>query len=81
MLAQFISLQVGCQQTLQSLNRLAAPPEPAPAPEAVYADLLSRLRAAQSEDADAAWLGRELEQAVRARATITVTVRLPTTSP
>ena len=58
-------------------HRLAAPPEADPAPEAVYADLLSRLRAAQSEDADAAWLGRELEQAVRARATITVTVRLP----
>ncbi|MBN9178872.1 MAG: helicase-associated domain-containing protein [Microbacterium sp.] len=58
-------------------HRLAAPPEPEADPVEVYADLLARLRAAQSEDADAAWLGRELEQAVRTRATITVTVRLP----
>jgi hypothetical protein len=34
-------------------------------------------QAHSSGDADAAWLGRELEQAVKARAVITVSVRLP----
>ena len=43
----------------------------------MYAGLLARLRSAESGDADAAWLGRELEQAVRARETIVVAVRLP----
>ena len=51
--------------------------QPAPEPVAVYAGLLARLRSAESGDADAAWLGRELEQAVRARETIVVAVRLP----
>ncbi len=58
-------------------HRLAAEPAPAPTPVEVYADLLARLRTAQEGDADAAWLGRELEQAVRARATIVVAVSLP----
>jgi len=42
-----------------------------------YAPLLGRLRSAHDQDADTAWLGRELEQAVRARAVIVVTVALP----
>lgn len=46
-------------------------------PTEVYAELLSRVRAGQTGDADAAWLERELEQAVKARATIVVAVRLP----
>jgi len=58
-------------------HRLAPNPEPAPAPLERYRDLVTRLRATRSEDADAAWLERELEQAVRARATIVVAVRLP----
>ncbi|WP_448655871.1 helicase-associated domain-containing protein [Microbacterium lacticum] len=58
-------------------HRLAGAAQPAPEPVAVYADLLARLRSAESGDADAAWLGRELEQAVRARETIVVAVRLP----
>ena len=58
-------------------HRLADEPPAAPDPLAVYGPLLARLRAAQGSDAEAAWLGRELEQAVRARATIVVAVRLP----
>ncbi|WP_282837433.1 helicase-associated domain-containing protein [Microbacterium flavum] len=58
-------------------HRLARIPAEDPDPAEVYADLIARLRAAQSGDADAAWLGRELEQAVRGRATIAVTVLLP----
>ncbi|MCR2816563.1 helicase-associated domain-containing protein [Microbacterium jiangjiandongii] len=56
-------------------HKLAAPP---PAPTASpYEPLIGRLRGARESDSDAAWLGRELEQAVRAKALITVTVRLP----
>lgn len=47
-------------------------------PHDAYADLVARLRAAGgSEDSDAAWLERELDQAVRARAVVDVVVRLP----
>lgn len=45
-------------------------------PDDVYAPLIGRLRAG-GEDSDAAWLERELDQAVRARALVDVTVRLP----
>ncbi|WP_396645180.1 helicase-associated domain-containing protein [Microbacterium sp.] len=49
-----------------------APEDPAD----VYGPLIERLRAG-GEDSDAAWLERELDQAVRARAVVDVTVRLP----
>lgn len=42
-----------------------------------YANLLARLRAQQGPDADAAWLDRELEAAVRARAIVIVEVAMP----
>lgn len=42
-----------------------------------YAPLISRLRSRQGPDADAAWLDRELEAAVRARAVLRVTVGMP----
>ncbi len=58
-------------------HRLAADPVAAPNPADAYAPLVARLRAAHAGDADAAWLGRELEQAARARAILLVTVRLP----
>ncbi|MDQ0728684.1 helicase-associated domain-containing protein [Microbacterium sp. W4I20] len=55
-----------------------------PAPPATAADsgvdvvtLIARLRAHQGPDADAAWLDRELEAAVRARAVLQVTVGMP----
>ncbi|KAA9107496.1 helicase-associated domain-containing protein [Microbacterium rhizomatis] len=43
----------------------------------VYARLITTLRASEGGDEDAAWLGRELDQAVRARSIIEVAVRLP----
>lgn len=58
-------------------RRVADSDEENAAPSDVYAPLLARLRAAHSNDADAAWLGRELDQAVRARSTIIVVVSLP----
>lgn len=42
-----------------------------------YRDLLHRLRSAQGPDADAAWLDRELEHAVRQRAVLAVEVAMP----
>lgn len=56
-------------------HRLAAEPDGMPADP--YAGLLARLRGANSDDSDAAWLGRELEQAVRSHAIVTIVVRLP----
>ncbi|WP_029151227.1 helicase-associated domain-containing protein [Microbacterium indicum] len=42
-----------------------------------YDELIARLRAGQGPDADAAWLERELDAAVRERATIVVEVAMP----
>ena len=42
-----------------------------------YARLIALLRGGHSTEGEAAWLGRELEQAVRARAEILVVVRMP----
>lgn len=72
-----VAVDAAGQRRALDRHRLAAEPAPTPAPVTVYAPLIARLRAAQSGDSDAAWLGRELEQAVRARAVITVAVRLP----
>lgn len=49
----------------------------ATAPASRYAPLIERLRGAHGGDADAAWLERELETAVRAKALLEVTVALP----
>ncbi|BDZ37548.1 helicase-associated domain-containing protein [Microbacterium suwonense] len=56
-------------------RRRLAPPLPAE-PE-TYSALLARLRSRQGPDADAAWLDRELEAAVRARAHVVVEVAMP----
>lgn len=57
--------------------RLAAE-QPAPPATAHYGELVARVRAgSDAEDADAAWLERELDTAVRARAVVDVVVRLP----
>lgn len=53
----------------------AAVPDHAPAPD--YGPLIARLREHQGPDADAAWLDRELEAAVRAKAVLRVTVGMP----
>lgn len=46
-------------------------------PRQAYARLIGALRDGQETDSDAAWLGRELEQAVRAKSVIVVVVRMP----
>ena len=43
----------------------------------LYSRLIAVLRGGHSTDGEAAWLGRELEQAVRARAEIVVVVKMP----
>lgn len=49
-----------------------------PTPQERYGELVTRLRAgSDADDADAAWLERELDQAVRTRAIVDVVVRLP----
>ena len=53
----------------------AAVPDRVPAPD--YGPLIARLRERQGPDADAAWLDRELEAAVRAKAVLRVTVGMP----
>ena len=56
----------------------AAPaPDPEPSPRERYAPLIERLRASDGADADAAWMERELEQAVRTRANVAIVVRMP----
>lgn len=72
-----VAVDAGGRRRRLDRHRLASAPPAAAPREEIYAVLLSRLRAAPSEDADAAWLGRELDQAVRARATIVVAVRMP----
>ena len=58
-------------------RRLAPETEPPDGAADVYAPLRARLRAAHASDADSAWLGRELEQAVRAHTVLVIVVRLP----
>ncbi|SJN15288.1 probable DNA-binding protein [Microbacterium esteraromaticum] len=56
-------------------RRRAAPS--APVEPVSYGPLIARLRAQQGPDSDAAWLDRELEAAVRARALVLVEVAMP----
>lgn len=62
-----------------SLRRRARAPEHAVDvdPRQTFARLIQALRDGHESDADAAWLGRELEQAVRAKSVIVVVVRMP----
>ncbi|CAN5568753.1 hypothetical protein BH10ACT5_BH10ACT5_05790 [soil metagenome] len=46
-------------------------------PRDTYARLIGALRTGHETDADAAWLGRELEQAVRTKSVIVVVVKMP----
>lgn len=49
----------------------------APQEQVSYDALIARLRSRQGPDADAAWLARELEAAVRTRATVLIEVGMP----
>lgn len=75
--AHYPAVAVDADGRARALDRARlAPEESAPSPEDVYAPLVGRLRAGVG-DSDAAWLERELDQAVRSRAVVDVTVRLP----
>lgn len=50
---------------------------PVPTAPADHAPLIAALRSHHGPDADAAWLDRELEAAVRSRATLRVTIGMP----
>lgn len=76
--ARYPATLVGPDGVIPVRERHPAPP-PAP-PTAAPVDLrslISRMRAHQGPDADAAWLDRELEAAVRAKAVLQVTVGMP----
>ncbi len=64
----------GAPRTLERAR--LADDAPSTDPLDTYLPLITRVRAG-GEDSDAAWLERELDQAVRARAVIDVSVRLP----
>ncbi|UJP10455.1 hypothetical protein L2X99_01775 [Microbacterium sp. KUDC0406] len=57
--------------------RRTPPVDTIPRPAPSYAALIARLRERQGPDADAAWLDRELEAAVRAKALLIVDVGMP----
>ncbi|KJL38244.1 hypothetical protein RR49_00754 [Microbacterium ginsengisoli] len=77
--ARYSAAAIDAGGDVERLRRRTASPAPVAAvpPTERYAPLIARLRAAHSENADAAWLERELEQAVKTRATIEVAVELP----
>lgn len=66
----------GAPESLHRRSSRAAGTQAAP-PLERYARLIATLRAAHDTHSAAAWLERELDQAVRAKATIVVVVRLP----
>ncbi|WP_407357891.1 helicase-associated domain-containing protein [Microbacterium sp. LTA6] len=74
--ARYPATLVGADGTVLTADRHPATTGPV-AVIADYSPLLARLRAQQGPDADAAWLDRELEAAVRAKAVLQVTVGMP----
>ncbi len=77
--ARYPVLAVDAEGAPRTVGRhpVATTAEPDPPSAARYAALIRRLRESLSDDADAAWLERELDQAVRSRATIDIVVRMP----
>ncbi|MFB4352902.1 helicase-associated domain-containing protein [Microbacterium sp. LS_15] len=74
--ARYPATLVGEDGTVLTGERHAAVPAPDDdAPD--YSTLIAALRSHQGPDADAAWLDRELEAAVRAKAVLQVTVGMP----
>jgi len=74
--ARYPATLVDRDGTAVSAQRRRLAPEARPA-QASYTALIARLRSRQGPDADAAWLDRELETAVRARAVVLVEVAMP----
>ncbi|MGM7668389.1 helicase-associated domain-containing protein [Microbacterium sp. A93] len=74
--ARYPASIVGSDGRPQVVDRNPAPPEESAA-AASYDSLVARLRAQQGPDADAAWLDRELEAAVRAKAVLLIEIAMP----
>ncbi|MGM7679585.1 helicase-associated domain-containing protein [Microbacterium sp. A94] len=74
--ARYPTTIVGSDGLPQIVERNPAPPRADATPE-TYAALITRLRAQQGPDADAAWLDRELEAAVRAKALLLIEIMMP----
>ena len=76
--ARYPATLVGADGALLVRERHPAPPPAAsPTDTADLTPLVERLRSHQGPDADAAWLDRELEAAVRAKSVLQVTVGMP----
>lgn len=76
--ARYPATLVGADGALPVRERHPAPPAPMPSADSTdLMPLISRLRSHQGPDADAAWLDRELEAAVRAKSVLQVTVGMP----
>lgn len=76
--ARYPATLVGPDGALLVRERHPAPPVvPASSDSPDLAALITRLRSHQGPDADAAWLDRELEAAVRAKSVLQVTVGMP----
>ncbi len=74
--ARYPATIVGSDGKPQVVDRNPPATRP-PAPSNSYDALIERLRAQQGPDADAAWLERELEAAVRSKAVLLVEVGMP----
>ncbi|MFK3678397.1 helicase-associated domain-containing protein [Microbacterium sp. NPDC090218] len=76
--ARYPATLVGPDGALVIRERHPAPPASALNPDSAdLTPLITRLRSRQGPDADAAWLDRELEAAVRAKSVLQVTVGMP----
>jgi hypothetical protein len=77
--ARYPVVALGAAGTPEPLHRRAASADAATDadPRETYSRLIDVLRNGHSTVGEAAWLGRELEQAVRARAEIVVVVKMP----
>lgn len=74
--ARYPATIVGSDGRPLSVERHPAPLQE-PAAPASYGSLIARLRAQHGPDADAAWLDRELEAAVRAKAVLLIGFTMP----
>lgn len=66
----------GAPELVRRRSAASAPPPPS-SPLQAYEELITTLRGGHGTDGEEGWLGRELEQAVRARSEIVVVVRMP----
>ncbi|MGZ0713089.1 helicase-associated domain-containing protein (plasmid) [Coraliomargarita sp. W4R53] len=80
--ARYPVVAVDATGTPEPVHRrsVGAPAEAVTAPREVYSRLIETLRSGHGTEGEAGWLERELEQAVRLRGEIAVTVRMPDAS-